>query len=241
MLRVRSAKLDCAQVVGVADQFCIKMLKLCDTSDLDYIHVSAMIHSTAAVWETCDAALTSDSQPEQCRQGARRCVSQLLPSLEAVLNHVGPREASNTLWSLAKVGLDPDAVCPGITAHLLHKVAENLKAATAQNVANSVWAMAALQDIRKASKAEKSVTSCLQSQFMHHVHEPSEIGSATGQNVCCVLQGIVALELKVKSSTLDKLSAYLVKLVQHAPGQVVAQNISNFFDILLQAALHASA
>ena len=225
--RVRSAKSDSAQVTGVADRFFNRMLELCDSTNLDYIHVSAMIHSTAVVWESSNAALTSESQHKQCRQDAQRCVSQLLPRLEAMLKHVGPQAASNTLWSFAKLGLDPDAVCPGSTAHLLHTVAENPKAATAQNVANSVWAMAALQDIR-ASHAEKSVTSRLCRQFMKYVCCPSQRGSATAQGVCRVLQGIVALELKVEPSTLDKASAYLVKLVQHAPAQVAAQHVSNY-------------
>ena len=225
---VRSTNSNSAQVVGVAGRFFNRMLELCDTSDLDYIHVSVMIHSTAAVWETSDAAFLPKLQQEQCRQDAQTCVSQLLPSLEAMLDHVGPRQVSNTLWSFAKVGLDPDAVCPGITADLLHKVAENTKAAAnARDVANSVWAMAALQDIRKASHAEKSVTSRLRSTFMHYVHDPSESGSATAQNVCSVLQGIVALELKVKPSTLHKFLAYIVQLVQHAPAQVPARNTSN--------------
>ena len=129
------------------------MLNLCDTADLNYIHVSAMIHSTAEVWGASEPTLASASQREQCRQVAQRCVSQLLPRLEAMLDRIGPREASNTLWSFAKVGLDPDTVCPGITADLLHKVAENAKAANAYDVANSVWAMAVLQDIKKASYA----------------------------------------------------------------------------------------
>ena len=157
----------------------------------------------------------------------QRCVSQLLPRLAAMPDRGGPREASNTLWSFAKVGLDPDAVCPGITADLLYNVAENTKAANAYDVANSVWAMAALQDIRKASHAQSFVTSRLCSQFMKYVGDPSVRGSATAQGVCSVLHGIVALELKVGPSNLDNISAYLVKLVQHVPDKVVAQEISS--------------
>ena len=144
-----------------------------------------------------------------------------------MLDHAGPREASVTLWSFAIVGLDPDAVCPGITADLLYKVAENTKSATEQSMANSVWAMAALQEIRKASDAEKSVTSRLCSHFMDYICDPSERGSATAQGVCNLLQVAVALELKVKPSTLDKLLAYLIKLVHHAPAQVEAQAVAN--------------
>ena len=221
--RVRSAS--SAQVTEVAGQFSQKMLKLCDSSDLDYIHVSTMNHSTAAVWIASDAALTSDlQQQQQCRQDAQRCLEKILPILEAMLTRVGPRQASNTLWSFAKLGLDPDAVCPGITAHLLHKVAEITKAVDAQAVANSVWAMAALQDVRQASNAEKSVTNRLCHQFMKCV---GERGSATAQGVCSVLHGSFALDLKVELSTLDKRFAHLVSLVQHAPAQVVAQDVSN--------------
>ena len=221
--RVRSVNSGSAQVTRLAGQFFQKMLKLCDSSDLDYIHVSTMIHSTAAVWETSDAALTSESPQKRCRRDAQRCLSQLLPKLEAMLDHVGPREASNTLWSFAKVGLDPDAVCPGITAHLLLKVAESTKAVDAQAVANSVWAMAALQDVRKASNAEKSVTIRLCHQFMKCVGERGH-GSATAQGVCSVLHGSSALDLKVEPSTLANVFAHLVSLVQHAPAQVVNNN-----------------
>ena len=205
LLNIRSAKSDSARV-GVVGGFCSRMLQLCGTADLDYIHVSAMIHSTAKVWGASDAAIASASQQEQSRQDAQVCLIQLLLRLEAMRRRVEPRQASNTLWSFAKLGLDPSAVCPGITIGLLQKVADD-KFANAQEKANAVWAMGILQDIRKASHAEKSVISRLCSQFMKHVSDPCVRGSATAQGVCNVLHCSVALELKVKTSTLDQLLA----------------------------------
>ena len=219
------------------------MLQLCDTADLNYIHVSAMIHSTAKVWEASDAALASASQQEQYYQVAQVCLSQLLPRLEPMLGVLSAQAASNTLWSFAKLGLDPDAVCSGITIQLLQKVADD-KFANAQNKANAVWAMAILQGFTKVSDAAKRIVYRLCSHFMKHVNEPSKRNSATAQNTCCVLHGYVALELKVTPSMLDKLFAYLVKVVQHAPDKVDAQTVSNsllYCYKLRYLALHASA
>ena len=183
---LRCSNSDSAQLTGVADQFFQRMLKLCDSSDLDYIHVSAMIHSTAVVWETSDATLASELQQEhaaQCCRDAQRCLAQLLPRLEAMLGVLGAQAASNTLWSFVKLGLDPDAVCPGITIELLQRVADD-QFTTAQTKANTVWAMAILQGFTKISDAAKRFVYRLCSHFVKHVSEPFKRNSATAQNVC---------------------------------------------------------
>ena len=88
--------------------------------------------------------------------------------------------------------------------------------------------MATLQDVRKASHAQTSVTSRLCSEFMKYVNDLPEPGSATAQEVCSVLQAIVALQLKVESSVLDQCVVYLVNLVKRAPARVDAQYVSIF-------------
>ena len=65
------------------------------------------------------------------------------------------------------------------------------------------------------------------SRFINYVHDPSEHGLATAQGVCSVLQGIVALDLQVQPSILNKLFAYLVQLLHRAPAQVDAQAVAN--------------
>ena len=62
-----------------------------------------------------------------------------------MLPAVGAREAANLLWSSAQLGLNPDALVPGMTDSLARQFMIDMDAATGQGFANILVACAKLQ------------------------------------------------------------------------------------------------
>ncbi len=65
--------------------------------------------------------------------------------LQPLLPAVGAREAANLLWSSAQLGLNPDALVPGMTDSLARQFMIDMDAATGQGFANILVACAKLQ------------------------------------------------------------------------------------------------
>ncbi len=69
----------------------------------------------------------------------------MLRRLQPLLRAVRAREAANLLWSSAKLGLNPDALVPGMTDSLAREFIIDMDAANAQELANVLVACAKLQ------------------------------------------------------------------------------------------------
>ena len=128
--------------------FYASMEHLCSVAGplLNHINLSAIITATAQLWTSAQAK--SSFKPGG-NSAAFELFCSILLQLEPMLPDVGAREASNILWSSAKLGLSPDASVPGVTDALAAKVLQLTKAAarrqpSAQSCANSLWALASL-------------------------------------------------------------------------------------------------
>ena len=111
---------------------------------IDPSHLNAVLGATAKAWTLAWARL-----PQQKRQQARHemhiLLTKMLQILQPLLPDVGAREAANLLWASAQLGLNPDALVPGMTDSLAHQFMADMDAATEQGFANVLVACTKLQ------------------------------------------------------------------------------------------------
>ena len=131
--------------------FYASMEHLCSVAGplLNYINPSAIITATAQLWTAAQANSSFKPSANSAAFELERFHCSILLQLETMLPDVGAREASNSLWSSAKLGLTPDAFVPGMTDALAAKMLQLTKdearcQPSAQNCANVVWALATL-------------------------------------------------------------------------------------------------
>lgn len=155
-------------------------------------------------------------------------VLQLLQKVEAVLPQLRAQEAGNVLWACAKLSLNPDLAVPGLTAKLISTVAED-EFAVAQNLSNTVWAVATLTDAGQLAPVDLAVVSTMFTRFMAFVFYPLTERSANSQEVSNLLWAAATLNLRLEATVLHKLYAHLVQLIQHPVTQatVTSQAVSN--------------
>ena len=77
------------------------------------------------------------SSLQGCSEGKAR--------LQPLLPAIGARIAADVLWSSAKLGLDPDALVPGMTDSLAQQFMADMDAANGQEFANVLVACGKLQ------------------------------------------------------------------------------------------------
>jgi len=107
-------------------------------------HPSAVIGATAKAW-TLAWAGSGQQKQQQARREMHVFLTKMLQTLEPMLPDVEARAAANLLWSAAKLGVDPDALVPGMTDSLAHQFMADMDAATGQGFASILVACAKLQ------------------------------------------------------------------------------------------------
>ncbi len=125
---------------GRMDQMCC-----CTEKQLNCIHINAIVHGTAKVWVAAKRSHSDRGREQQTDQELRSFIVRMLRQLQPLLPAARAREAANLLWSSAKLGLDPDALVPGMTDSLAREFMIDMDAATAQELANVLVACAKLQ------------------------------------------------------------------------------------------------
>ena len=128
------------------DSFFRDMSALCSRPEscINHMHLNAIMNATAKAWTPARARLGQQKQ-QQARHEMHAFLTKMLQRLQPLLPDVGAREASNLLWSSAKLGVDPDALVPGMTDSLAHQFMTNMDVATGQGFASVLVACAKLQ------------------------------------------------------------------------------------------------
>lgn len=220
---------DPVRVMRILRELYRQMLACSSSPDSNFIHYSASIHSTATVFSASWTALgPAQPQQQESHQLATKCVTQLLQRLEAVLPQLRAQNASNTLWSCAKLGLNPEIAVPGITARLISTVAED-DSTVPQELSNAVWAVATLKGAGQVALVDMAVVGAMCTRFVAFASVASTDKPAKSQEVSNLLWAAATLDLRLEAASLDELCAYLVHLVQQPSSQatVTAQAVSN--------------
>jgi len=117
----------------------------CTEKQLTSVHINAIVHGTAKVWVAAERSHSDRGGEQQTDQKLRSFIVRMLRRLQPLLPVVRAREAANLLWSSAKLGLNPDALVPGMTDSLAREFIIDMDAANAQELANVLVACAKLQ------------------------------------------------------------------------------------------------
>ena len=130
---------------------------------LNSIHISAIVHGTTKVWIAAAARQSGLAGEQQAQQTLRDFIVRMLERLQPLLPAVRAPAAAGLLWSSAQLGLNPDALVPGMTDSLGQRFMVDMDAATGQNLAKVLAACAKLHlspcegALRKAILARMAV------------------------------------------------------------------------------------
>jgi len=141
MQSVRGPKPDLA-----LDSFYKDMSAMCSRPEscINHMHLNAMIGATAKAWKTAWARSAQQKQ-EQAHHQMHAFLTAMFQRLQPLLPDVEARQAANTLWSSAQLGLNPDALVPGMTDSLARQFMVDMDAAIGQQFANVLVACAKLE------------------------------------------------------------------------------------------------
>jgi len=122
------------------------MSALCSRPEscINHMHLNAIIGSTAKAWTTAWGRFAQQKQ-KQAHHQMHVFLTAMFQRLQLLMPAVGAREAANLLWSSAQLGLNPDALVPGMTDSLARQFMVDMDAATGQGFANVLAACAKLQ------------------------------------------------------------------------------------------------
>ncbi len=84
-------------------------------------------------------------EQQQARHHMLAFLTKMLLRLQPLMPEVEARQAANILWSLAKLGMKPDVLVPGMTDSLAPQFITNTDVATGQGFGNVLVACAKLQ------------------------------------------------------------------------------------------------
>jgi hypothetical protein len=85
------------------------------------------------------------SAEARASSSSNACIPHLFQRLQPLLPDVEARQAANILWGTAQLGLNPDALVPGMTESLARQFMVDMDAAIGQHFANVLVACAKLQ------------------------------------------------------------------------------------------------
>jgi len=114
---------------------CIEQMCCQSEKQLNYLHMSAIVYGTSKVWTTAAERHSGWVAEEQAGQNLRSFIARMLKRLHPLLPAVGARLTANVLWSSAKLGLNPDALVPGMTDGLAQQFMADMDAANGQDFA----------------------------------------------------------------------------------------------------------
>ena len=207
---------------------------------IDPSHLNAVIGATAKAWTPAWARLGQQKQ-QQARHEMHAFLTEMLQRLQPLLPDVGARQAANLLWSSAKLGLNPDALLPGMTDSLAHQFMADMDVATGQEFANVLVACVKLQlepcqgglvkaicgrlaTVDISTVGSQAVANTLHSLAMIPAAAPSvEVLDALCQRFGVLLKSRQPAELPNEQSIVNTLRA-LSKL-KHAPSDELAMSM----------------
>ena len=108
------------------------------------MHLNAIIGATAKAWKKAWAQFAQQKQ-EQAHHQMHAFLTEMFQMLQPLLPDVEARQAANILWSSAQLGLNPDALVPGMTDSLARQFMVDMDPAIGQHFANVLVACAKLQ------------------------------------------------------------------------------------------------
>ena len=143
-LAAHSVRLSSPDKVMEAYYSCMDQMCCQSEKQLNYVHINAIVHGTAKVWTAAGERHSCWVAGVQAKHHMRIFIARMLRRLQPLLPAIGARIAANVLWSSAKLGLDPDALVPGMTDSLAQQFMADMDTASAQNFANVLVACAKL-------------------------------------------------------------------------------------------------
>ncbi|KAA6421635.1 MAG: hypothetical protein FRX49_08578 [Trebouxia sp. A1-2] len=144
-LAAHSVRLSSPDKVMEAYYSCMNQVCCQAEKQLNYVHINAIVHGTAKVWTAAEDRHSHWVAGAQAEQNLRSFIARMLWRLQPLLPAIGARLAANILWSSAKLGLDPDALVPGMTDSLAQQFMADMDAANGQEFATVLVACAKLQ------------------------------------------------------------------------------------------------
>ena len=131
---------------SVLDSFYKDMSALCSRPEscINHMHLNAIIGATAKAWKKAWAQFAQQKQ-EQAHHQMHAFLTEMFQMLQPLLPDVEARQAANILWSSAQLGLNPDALVPGMTDSLARQFMVDMDPAIGQHFANVLVACAKLQ------------------------------------------------------------------------------------------------
>ena len=124
---------------------CMDQMCCCSKKQLNSRHISAIVNGTAKAWVAAETRHSGLAGEQQAEQNLRDFIARMLQRLEPLLPAVSARAAASLLWSSAKLGLNPNALVPGMTDSLAREFMADIDAATGQELASVLVACAKLQ------------------------------------------------------------------------------------------------
>lgn len=183
-------------------------------SSINIIHTSTIITATAQLWQEAQ-------QHPRFTHFQRQAHCQVVTFLRSVLclhpllQDVDPRAVSNICWSLAKVGVHPDALVPGmmdsLTANFVNRVeAQNAKhRPNAQDMSNFTWGCAVFKHT-PSDAAMSSVSGC----FMSIMEAQDVQDRPNAHDMSTFIWGCAILDHKPSDAALSSTFRCFVKLME---------------------------
>ena len=199
--------------------FYASMEHLCSVAGplLNYINLSAIITATAQLWTAAQANSSFKPSANSAAFELERFHCSILLQLETMLPDVGAREASNSLWSSAKLGLTPDAFVPGMTDALAAKMLQLTKdearcQPSAQNCANFVWALDSLGHYPK----DKGLVDAVCGHFARLIKHRDQSKRPKAQEAANVVWALATLGHEpADKGLIDDVCNHFARLIKH--------------------------
>ncbi len=187
---------------------------------IDPSHLNAAIGATAKAWTPAWARLPQKQKQQACHE-MHAFLTEMLQRCQLLLPDVEAREAANLLWSSAKLGLNPDALLPGMTDSLAHQFMADIHAAKGQEFANVMVACAKLQLSPCEGGLVKTICGCLTT---------ADLSTFDSQAVANTLHSLATIPAATPSvEVLDALCRRFDVLLESCPAAELpnAQSIAN--------------
>ncbi|DBA85699.1 hypothetical protein WJX77_011700 [Trebouxia sp. C0004] len=197
------------------------MDEICRQEQLNYIHINAIVYGTVRVWTALEASHHGWITEQQADQNLHNFIVRMLKQLQPLLPAVRTREAANLLWSVAKLGLNPDALVPGMTDRLAHQFMLGMDAAVELDFANVLVACAKLQLSPSQGKLVRAILNRLAT---------ADLSNFQPQSVANTLHSLVTLPAVAPSvKVLDALCHHFGVLLKSRQAAELpnAQSIAN--------------
>ena len=144
-----------------------------------------------------------------------------MQKLQLLLDDTAAQQLSTVLWSSATLGLDPDAVVPGMVhgvtnrfLHLINARDENQRF-NSQNCANVLWALAAMDH-------PKAISHVVDTVCLHFAHLKQHVGAKqrpSAQNCANLLSAVAKIGHSAATEAMDSVCLHFMSLDQHSDAE----------------------